>query len=128
MTAPVQVGPPTSRPTTILSDIETTVLEGRAQGLTYMVLAGRIGCSYQSTKNVGARIIDKLGARDMAHAVFLACQAGLLDGRPRRHGDHAGFIAHQRRGEDPCWPCKQGEFDYQAERREARKLAASHSA
>ncbi|MFD4912807.1 hypothetical protein ACFWNR_06245 [Streptomyces virginiae] len=68
--------------------------------------------------------MEKLDAENAAHAVFLACRAGLLDGRPQRHGDHAGYAAHKYRGEDPkdcrhgCW---EGEQAYRAAQRAALK-------
>lgn len=131
MTAPVQVGPSPSGggPVPSLSDVELRVLEGRATGLTYMAIAARIHYTYRSAKDVGSRVIDKLGARDMAHAVFLAVQMGLLEPR-RRHGDHAGFAAHVYRDEDPCEACREGENEYRRDRRAARnaaKAAASRS-
>jgi hypothetical protein len=77
--------------------------------------------------NVGSRVIDKLEARDMAHAVFVAVQLGLLDPR-RRHGDHAGFAAHRYRDEEPCEACWEGERAYRRERRAARKASQVHAA
>ncbi|WP_309031347.1 hypothetical protein [Streptomyces alfalfae] len=105
---------------TALNAVELRVLEGRARGHSYMQIAAQIHYTYSSTVNVGSRVIDKLGARDMAHAVFLAVQAGLLEPR-RRHGDHAGFVAHRRRGEEPCGACKEGESAYRQARRAARR-------
>lgn len=98
-----------------LSDVELAVLEGRANGLTNMAIAARLHYTYRSTKDVAERVLRKLNARDMAHAVYLACHLGLLDGRRQRHGDHAGYTAHQRRGEDPrdCTRgCAEGERLY----------------
>lgn len=122
MTAPVQVGPSLSGsgPVPSLNSAERTVLEGRASGLTYMQLAARLHYTYSSTVNVGSRVIEKMGARDMAHAVYLAVVAGLLD-PTRRHGDHPGFMAHRRRGEEPCEACWEGERAYRRDRRAARK-------
>ncbi|MGV9891684.1 hypothetical protein [Streptomyces sp. NPDC003395] len=127
MTAPVQVGPSTvGGPTPSLSPIELAVLDGVAHGLTYMQIAKKTGYAFRGVTDVGVRVVRKLGATDLAHAVFLACRAGILDGRPERHGDHAGFIAHQRRGEDP-WACElgcpEGERAYRRERRAARRAA-----
>lgn len=107
-----------------LSDNELAVLHGAAEGETYAETGRRIHLTEKSVGNVAVRIIDKFGARNITHAVILACRAGILDGRPRRHGDHAGFTAHVRAGEDP-WACKQGcpegERAYRAERRRARR-------
>lgn len=112
-----------------LSDVELTVLEGRANGLTIMAISERLHYTYPSTKDVAKRVMRKLNARNMAHAVLLACHLGLLDGRPQRHGDHAGFAAHQRRGEDPwaCKSCAAGERAYRPALR-ARKAAQSDTA
>ena len=124
MTAPVQTAPPTSNggPVPSLNPAELRVLEGRARGLTYMQLAARLNYTYSSTVNVGSRVIDKMGARDMAHAVFMAVQVGLLDPR-RRHGDHAGFAAHRYRREEPCEECWEGERAYRREQKAARRAA-----
>lgn len=114
-------------PSPFLNPAELRVLEGRANGLTYMQLAAQLHYTYSSTVNVGSRVIDKMGARDMAHAVFLAVQTGLLDPR-RRHGDHPGFTAHRRRGEEPCEACWDGERAYRRERRAVRRAAKSAAA
>lgn len=107
-----------------LNAVELRVLEGRANGLTYMQLASRLNYTYSSTVNVGFRVIKKLGARDMAHAVFVACQLKLLAPN-RRHGDHAGFAAHRYRGEEPCDDCWAGERAYRAEQRQRRRQEAT---
>lgn len=125
MSAPVQVGPSPEGGGLVpsLTELEMDVLRGVAHGKTYMRLAAHLGLSYKGAKHAGGRIIRKLGANDMAHAVFLACRAGLLDGRPQRHGDHAGFAAHRYRKEEPCEACWAGERAYRTERRKARKAA-----
>lgn len=122
MTAPVMVGPSPSGdgPVPSLNPAERRVLEGRANGLSYMQLASQLHYTYSSTVNVGSRVIDKMGARDMAHAVFLAVQLKILDPN-RRHGDHAGFAAHRYYSEEPCAECWEGERAYRRERRAARK-------
>lgn len=88
-----------------------------------MAIAARLRYSYGGTKDVSERVLRKLNARDMAHAVFIACRLGLLDGRRQRHGDHAGFAAHQRRGEDPwqCELCAAGERTYRHDLKAARR-------
>ena len=122
MTALVMVGPSPQGggPTPSLNPAELRVLEGRANGLTYMQIAAQLRYTYSSTVNVGSRVIDKMGARDMAHAVFLAVQMRILDPN-RRHGDHAGFAAHRYYGEEPCEACREGERAYRRARRAARK-------
>ena len=104
-----------------LTDIELDVLRGAADGETYADTSRRIFITEKSVSNVARRVMRKLGADTMPHAVLLACRAGLLDGRPRRHGDHAGFAAHGRRGEAPCDACVNGELDYQTARKHARR-------
>lgn len=108
-----------------LTAIELDVLRGAANGETYAATAKRIFITEKSVSNVATRIMRKLGAQSMAHAVHLAYQAGIL--RRERHGDHAGFTAHTRRGEDP-WACTrgcpEGERAYRAARRQQREAAA----
>jgi DNA-binding CsgD family transcriptional regulator len=104
-----------------LVDREIQILGLIARGGSYAEIAAELYLAHATVKNYAASSIKKLGARSQAHAVLLACRAGLLDGRPQRHGDHAGFIAHTRRGETPCDDCAQGETAYQAERRHARR-------
>lgn len=88
---------------------EHAVVLAAANGQSYRDLARQWGIEEISVRGYGHRALRKLGARSIAHAVFLACQVGILDGRPQRHGDHAGYEAHRRRGEDPkqcergCW-------------------------
>lgn len=91
---------------------EIQVLDLIAQGGSYRGIADELHLAHASVKNYAASAIKKLGAGNQAHAVLLACRAGLLDGRPRRHGDHAGYAAHIYRREDPCDDCKAGERKY----------------
>lgn len=105
-----------------LSEIEITVLEGVANGLTYRQIGKQIGYTFRGAADAGARAVHKLGANSLAHAVFVACQLRILD-PTRRHGDHAGYAAHVYRNEEPCAACKRGESAYRAERRAARKAA-----
>ena len=107
----------------LLTDNELEVLNGAAAGETYADTARRIFLTRKSVSNVATRVMRKLGAKTMPQAVLLACQAGLLDGRPRsqRHGDHTGYTNHQKRGEEACDACKAGEAAYQVERRRKRR-------
>ncbi|MEU1327188.1 helix-turn-helix domain-containing protein [Streptomyces microflavus] len=127
MTAPAQVGPSPSGggPTASLTPNELAVLQRAAQGETYAQIAHHLGYVEKSVNKMAYRLARKLGAANITHAVFLACRAGVLDGRPRRHGDHAGFAAHVYRGEEPCEACQVGERAYRTERREARKVNAA---
>ncbi|GGU84387.1 hypothetical protein GCM10010275_19290 [Streptomyces litmocidini] len=105
-----------------LTERERAVVLAAADGSSYRDLACQWGIAEITVRGYGHRAIQKLGARSIAHAVFLACRAGILDGRPRRHGDHAGYEAHRRRGEDPkqCKPCWIGE---QAHKQAMKKRA-----
>ena len=122
--APELVGPSTSSggPTRSLTERELTVLQYISEGLTYTEISAAIGYSHDSVLKTSTRILRKLNARNRAHAVFLACQAGILD-PTRRHGDHAGFAAHKYRGEEPCEACWEGERAYRRELRAARKTS-----
>lgn len=124
MTAPVLVGPSPSGggPAPSLTGRELDVLTKMAHGSTYVRLAREYGLAEPTMRGIGATLAKKLGAESITHAVFLACRAGILDGRPRsqRHGDHNGYTQHQKRREDACAACKAGERVYQAQRRAAR--------
>jgi DNA-binding CsgD family transcriptional regulator len=98
-----------------------------ANGATYVQLAHEWHLAELSVRAAGSKVLRKLGANHITHAVFLACQAGLLDGKPRRHGDHAGFTAHLRRGEEPCEPCWDGERAYRRAGKATRKAAARNA-
>lgn len=130
MTVSTVVGPSPSGggPVPSLTENELTVLQRAAQGQTYAVIAHGMGFADKSVNKIAFRAARKLGASNITHAVFLACRAGLLDGRPRRHGDHAGFAAHQARGEDPCEVCWDGERAYRRDRKAARKTAKANAA
>jgi DNA-binding CsgD family transcriptional regulator len=109
----------------VLTETELAVLRGSAEGWTYAALGRQLALTEKSVGNVAVRVIAKFGAASITHAVFLACQAGILDGQRRRHGDHAGYAAHVYRGEDPkdcphgCWD---GERAYRAEQRARQKV------
>ncbi|MFD8144751.1 hypothetical protein [Streptomyces sp. NPDC059708] len=108
-----------------LSDTELAVLRGASEGQTYEALGRHLGFTAKSIGNVAMRVIDKFAASNITHAVLLACRAGILDGRPQRHGDHAGYVAHWRRGEDPkaCGPCAAGERAHRAALRVVKAAA-----
>lgn len=124
MTAPVS----TARYGQPLTEREIQVLEAFAQGANYAEIAALFYLGHQTVKNYASSAMKKLGARSQAQAVFLACQAGVLDPRKRRHGDHPGFVAHKRRGEEPCKACRDGENAYQVEWRATRRAAKSNAA
>lgn len=112
-----------------LTDLEATVLRLVADGWTYAEIATRLTYTTSGITSIASRMFPKLGARSAAHAVHLAYQAGLL--RRERHGDHAGYEAHLRRGEDPkacphgCWA---GERAYRAAQRARQRPSAPASA
>lgn len=109
-----------------LSQREAEMLRRVANGETYREVARNWGVEEITARTTGVRVMRKLGANTITHAVFLACRAGLLDGRPQeRHGDRPGFRAHERRGEEPCEACKAGEAEYRAEMRRKRRLEGS---
>lgn len=124
MTAPVMVGPSPqgAGPVPSLSDREAELLARVANGESYRQLARDWRVQEITVRTTGARVLKKLGANSIAHAVFVACQLRILD-PTRRHGDHAGYAAHVYRNEEPCAACKRGESAYRAERRAARRTA-----
>lgn len=111
-----------------LTPHQLRVLRMVSQGLTHAQIAAELYVTPKGLTAAVNRIHAKLGANNAPHAVFLACQAGILDGRPRRHGDHAGYAAHVARGEDPCEACWAGERAYRTKRRRARKAAKENAA
>ncbi|MGW6872866.1 helix-turn-helix domain-containing protein [Streptomyces xanthophaeus] len=110
-----------------LTALEVEVLRLASEGLGYKEVAERIYVIPRRATEIKTGALRKLGAKNVAHAVLLACRAGILDGRPQRHGDHAGYEAHRRRGEDPklcphgCWA---GEQAHKAAIRAAKAAAA----
>jgi DNA-binding CsgD family transcriptional regulator len=111
-----------ARPTWQLTDLEVAVLKRAAEGQTVEATARALGKTMPAVQDTRHRLMGKLGATSLVNAVHLAYQAGIL--RRERHGDHAGFVAHTRRGEDPCDLCKAGESAYRAARRHQQKEAA----
>lgn len=100
-----------------LTDTEVEVLRRAADGQTYAVIARELGYVENSVSKMASCLARKLGARNITHAVLLGCRAGILNGRPQRHGDHSGYTTHRLRGEEPCEACKAGERAYLVERR-----------
>ncbi|MFD6113639.1 LuxR C-terminal-related transcriptional regulator [Streptomyces yangpuensis] len=107
------------------------VLTLLAEGYTLQQIAHDWGVGPGTVRIYAARMRRYLGAETNAQAVLLACRAGILDGRRQeRHGDHAGYAAHVRRGEDPkqCEPCAAGERAYRAAQRARQRPSAPTSA
>jgi len=61
-----------------LTDRETEVLAGAADGETAAQTGARLYLSSETVKSYRKRIIAKLGARNGTHAVALAIRSGLL--------------------------------------------------
>jgi DNA-binding CsgD family transcriptional regulator len=61
-----------------LSDRETEILAGVAEGETAVQTGARLYLSPETVKSYRKRIIAKLGARNGTHAVALALRAGKL--------------------------------------------------
>lgn len=106
-----------------LSEREAEVLRRAANGETYRQMASDWGVEEITVRTTGARVLRKLDANTIAHAVHLAHNAGLL--RRERHGDHAGYAAHLYRGEEACDLCKAGERAYRNERRNQQREKAA---
>ncbi|MGW6703571.1 sigma factor-like helix-turn-helix DNA-binding protein [Streptomyces sp. NPDC054956] len=107
MTAP-------ARPVVSLTPEQIAVLELVAQGYTLERAGKALGVSRNAVKLRLHRASAQLGAENSTHAVFLACLAGILDGRRQHHGDHNGYEAHIRRRDKICDPCRDGEKAYRA--------------
>ena len=97
-----------------LTPLEQETLELVADGLTFPQIGRRLNSTTSAAELRMQRVMRKLGAASSAQAVILACRAGILDGRPQRHGDHAGYEAHRRRGETPCEACRVGEREHRS--------------
>ncbi|MFJ6348629.1 helix-turn-helix transcriptional regulator [Streptomyces sp. NPDC092046] len=104
-----------------LSDRQEKVLKLRAEGFSGPQIASALQIAIGTLSYHETVIVHRFNARNITHAVFLACRAGILDGRPQRHGDHAGYEAHIRRGERPCDECKAGERVYRNNLNHARR-------
>lgn len=107
-----------------LDEREQRVLELSAAGFTYEHIARELGTGRPFTAKLASQLLRKLGARSMPQAVLIACRAGLLDGRPQRHGDHNGYEAHVRRRDEICARCRDGERAYRAGLKAAKAVTA----
>lgn len=130
MTASARVGPSPSGggPAVSLSPRQQEVLGHAANGLSIPETARAMHLAVGTVHYHQQVVVTALRARNIMNAVFLACQAGLLDGRPRRHGDHAGFAAHRTRGEEPCESCWDGERAYRRAGKATRKAVERNAA
>ncbi|MER6488768.1 LuxR C-terminal-related transcriptional regulator [Streptomyces virginiae] len=107
-----------------LTALEQETLELVADGLTFEQIGRRLNITAHAAELRMSRAKQKLGGTTTPHAVILACRAGLLDGRPQRHGDHAGYEAHRRRGEEPCDACRVGEREHRSRYKSRTRRAA----
>jgi DNA-binding CsgD family transcriptional regulator len=105
-----------------LTDLDIAVLRCAAEGHTIESTARQLNKSSTAVQDTRHRLMGKLGAKSLVHAVHLAWEAGIL--RRERHGDHAGYAAHQYRGEEACDSCKAGERTYRNDLRQQREKAA----
>lgn len=75
---------PATRKTT-LNDREREVLALVALGYSHKEIGEQLYTTRRGITAIVSRTMMKLGALNAPHAVLLACQAGLIDGRPKRH-------------------------------------------
>ncbi|MFE7547042.1 LuxR C-terminal-related transcriptional regulator [Streptomyces gardneri] len=64
-----------------LSPNEFAVLAGSSQGATYGQLGRELHITEKAVGNIAMRVVRKLEAQNITHAVFLGCRLGLLDAR-----------------------------------------------
>lgn len=98
-----------------LSARQLSVLRLAAEGFSRQEIADRLLLGEGTVDYHERAVIAAFGARNLRNAVHLAWMAGVLRrGRVLRdrHGDHAGFRLHERRGERPCDACAAGEREY----------------
>lgn len=117
MTAP-------ARPVPHLTAEQLAALDLVAQGYTLERAGQQLGVSRNAVKLRLHRAMGQLGAENSTHAVYLACRLGLLYGRPQRHGDHAGYEAHRKRGDHICRECRDGEKAYRAALKASKAVTA----
>ncbi|NJA56691.1 response regulator transcription factor [Streptomyces sp. NEAU-H3] len=115
-------------PVPYLTDRQLNVLRHTADGLSIPETARIMHLAVSTVHYHQQVIVTRLHARNITAAILLACRAGLLDGRPQRHGDHAGYEAHMRRGEKACDACYWAERAYRKAQRERLAAQAGNSA
>lgn len=62
-----------------VSDRQLQVLDGVAHGLEATEIAKALGITYETVRGHQKRCYRRLGARNAAHAVYLAVELGLLE-------------------------------------------------
>lgn len=76
----VRDGVDVQAPTLGLTEQRIGILNLLAEGLSTAEIADRYGVSPHTMKSTLTRIYRKIGAKERAHAVLLACRAGLIQG------------------------------------------------
>lgn len=99
----------------VLTDTELAVLRGAAEGLTYAVIGRRLGLNEKSVSKIAVRVIRKLGARNITHAVHIGHSVGLL--WRDCLGDRASYLRHLYRGEPTHAACRAANARHNAEQR-----------
>ncbi|MCX5584244.1 response regulator transcription factor [Streptomyces erythrochromogenes] len=118
MTAP-------ARPGGQLSELETQVLRLAASGKTIAAIAHALGSTTPAVQDARHRLMAKLGARNITHAVHIGHSRGLL--WRDCEGDRASYLRHLHRGEPTHAACRAANARHTAEQRAAR-LAAKEAA
>ncbi|MDT0270275.1 LuxR C-terminal-related transcriptional regulator [Streptomyces sp. DSM 44915] len=106
-------------PTAALSERQLEILRRVAAGQTHQQIARALDRAVITIRKDSTGLRAALGARSLAHAVHLAHGLRLLD--RERHGDHASYEAHRRRGETPCGKCRAAERAYRQNLRTTTK-------
>ena len=102
-----------------LSRLERTVLWHAAQGLTIAATARAMDKSAPAVQDARHRLLKKLDAASIVHAVHLAGMAGLIGQYPDC-GDRAAYLRHLRRREPACLACRAANAVHEADRRAGR--------
>ncbi|MER7953877.1 LuxR C-terminal-related transcriptional regulator [Streptomyces sp. NPDC096030] len=102
-----------------LTSLERTVLWHAAQGLTTAATARALSRSVPAVQDARHRLLGKLNAASLTHAVHLAGMAGLIGQYPDC-GDRAAYLRHLRRRDDPCLACRAANARHEADRRAGR--------
>ena len=79
MTTAVPAGPTTTSGGPTLTDREIELLRRQAAGETYRDIAPSMFMSVSGVGSMSNRMIARLGARNLPHAIHIAHQQGLLD-------------------------------------------------
>ena len=86
-----------------LTEFQRGVVQHAALGRTYRETARELGSTQRSVAHTARLAMAKLGARSIAHAVYIATVAGLVSRYPC--GDFRTYLWHLRSGvplDDAC--------------------------